>query len=345
MRVTNMKVAAPVLLILSLSGCGNVVPDLAEPGSPSSDNQQMVKEIARSVYSELETAVGCSIKKTMDNDIKFAKEFEKNWGVLTTLDLTVDELTSFGPGANIITPIIPKTVFFPKNINTGPIQQSNNLGLGGQYKQEATRHEKLSVYFDVKTLNKFFNDNNKPERQAEKCQFDGPFIPEEFKPDPPELREERTLTAGLQSPLISSELKLKDWLLTSMEIELTARHTTSSSTDAALNTFVSSHAVIQHEVKFIILTDGNITPSWKLVRVSTATSPLFDAQRTRTHDLLITFGPKAETPKPKVQEVRDLNGKVLYRVVESAGAPSGARLDVTATNADLAAEIRQSLGQ
>jgi hypothetical protein len=245
------------------------------------------------------------------------------------------------------TPILPGAVYFPYNISTGPLQQSYGFVIGAQYKQTAARHEKLSVYFDVKTLNRFFTDprNLTPETRYERCRFNGPFVPENWKPTPRELPENKTLTAGLQSPLISSELKLKEWLLASMEIERAAGNTTSGPVDATLNTFVSSHAVIQHEVKFVILTDGNITPSWKLARLSTSTLPLADAQRTRTHDLLITFGPKAETPKPKTQEVRDAQGRLLYRVVESSGTPSGARLDVTATNADLAAEIRQSLQQ
>ena len=47
------------------------------------------------------------------------------------------------------------------------------------------------------------------------------------------------------------------------------------------------------EIKFIIVTSGNVTPTWKLLRVSanTGSSPLFALGRTRTHDVIITIGP------------------------------------------------------
>jgi hypothetical protein len=49
---------------------------------------------------------------------------------------------------------------------------------------------------------------------------------------------------------------------------------------------------ISLELKFIIVSSGNATPSWKLVRVTSNTgAPLFNVGRTRTHDLIITIGP------------------------------------------------------
>jgi len=50
--------------------------------------------------------------------------------------------------------------------------------------------------------------------------------------------------------------------------------------------------IISLEEKFQIVTSGNATPSWKLVRVSANQgAPFFGAGRTRTHDLVITIGP------------------------------------------------------
>lgn len=46
------------------------------------------------------------------------------------------------------------------------------------------------------------------------------------------------------------------------------------------------------EIKFIIVTNGNVTPTWKLLRVSANTSgSLLSLGRTRTHDVIITIGP------------------------------------------------------
>jgi len=46
-----------------------------------------------------------------------------------------------------------------------------------------------------------------------------------------------------------------------------------------------------HSLKFDIVTSGNITPTWKLVRVSTTSSPLFSSSRDRTQQIIITLGP------------------------------------------------------
>ena len=47
-----------------------------------------------------------------------------------------------------------------------------------------------------------------------------------------------------------------------------------------------------YEIKFIIVTSGNVTPTWKLIQVSAnTTGTFFSTGRTRTHDLIITIGP------------------------------------------------------
>jgi hypothetical protein len=53
------------------------------------------------------------------------------------------------------------------------------------------------------------------------------------------------------------------------------------------------------EIKFIIVSNGNVTPTWKLVRVSanTGSTPLFGIGRTRTHDVIITIGPNTQEAK------------------------------------------------
>ncbi len=54
---------------------------------------------------------------------------------------------------------------------------------------------------------------------------------------------------------------------------------------------------ISIEIKFVIVSSGNVTPTWKLLRVSanTGSTPLFGMGRTRTHDLIITIGPPTQS--------------------------------------------------
>ncbi|WP_143275371.1 hypothetical protein [Bradyrhizobium canariense] len=51
--------------------------------------------------------------------------------------------------------------------------------------------------------------------------------------------------------------------------------------------------VLSYDVKFVVVSNGNVTPSWKLVSLSANSggSPFLAAGRTRTHDLILTFGP------------------------------------------------------
>jgi hypothetical protein len=50
---------------------------------------------------------------------------------------------------------------------------------------------------------------------------------------------------------------------------------------------------VTYEIKFVIVSSGNVTPTWKLVKVSANTSgTFFSTGRTRTHDLIITIGPQ-----------------------------------------------------
>ena len=50
--------------------------------------------------------------------------------------------------------------------------------------------------------------------------------------------------------------------------------------------------IISHEVNFVVVAGGNITPTWTLVTFSanTGNSPLIGATRTRTNNVLITMG-------------------------------------------------------
>ena len=131
------------------------------------------------------------------------------------------------------------------------------------------------------------------------------------------------------SPLILSDLGITDWLIDAMvnnwslyQERISSPPTPASLrkqresyrkqgfTEAEVTQIMASKAsggsgggsgngaksdTVSLEIKFIIVTSGNITPTWKLVRVSanTGSSPLFAAGRTRTHDLIITIGPKS----------------------------------------------------
>jgi hypothetical protein len=87
--------------------------------------------------------------------------------------------------------------------------------------------------------------------------------------------------------LLESDLKLKDLLFGSQTAGDTGAVNFAETARAE-----SSKNVIQHEVKFVVTSSGNITPAWKLSRIWSVnqTGIFLAALRNRTQDLLITLG-------------------------------------------------------
>jgi hypothetical protein len=56
--------------------------------------------------------------------------------------------------------------------------------------------------------------------------------------------------------------------------------------------------VFSYDMKFAVVTNASINPVWKLVNLTAGTGslPLLNLGRTRTHELVLTFGPGTNTP-------------------------------------------------
>jgi len=87
--------------------------------------------------------------------------------------------------------------------------------------------------------------------------------------------------------LLESDLKLENLLFDSQTASDTGQASFTETAQA-----VGGKNVIQHEVKFVVVSSGNVTPTWKLSRVwSVNPAGIFlSALRDRTQDLLITLG-------------------------------------------------------
>jgi hypothetical protein len=133
-----------------------------------------------------------------------------------------------------------------------PANSIFNLGLGATLSAEATRINKLNSYLLVDEL-----------RRA-RC--------------PAELRP-----GGLF--LLQSDLKLREWLFDAVVANGTG--VARLDKDKIGGPFKAN--VLSHEVKFEVLSSGNISPGWKLTTATAGAA--FSASRDRTHDLTITIGP------------------------------------------------------
>jgi hypothetical protein len=256
------KIMSKVFAFSVLSGCGTYVPEIQEPWVSPGQGEVMVQDLVKHIHCEVERAV----KGVITQDKKFAAfngervaEWLEKWGVQIALNLTVEESSNLNPGVTFNTPIIPANVAFPGLKSPISMSQMFNFGLGGTLSSDATRIDKLSTYYTVKQLL----------TEPSFCPAPG---------DPPQLS------------LLESDLRIQEWLADAVFLQGTEAADFSSK--AIESQFKQN--VISHEVKFLIVSSGNITPSWKLVRVSANPSSFFGANRTRTHDLTVTFGPNVE---------------------------------------------------
>jgi hypothetical protein len=112
----------------------------------------------------------------------------------------------------------------------------------------------------------------------------------------PTLLSQPYCTTGVQqgnenSLLVQSNLKLEEWI-----VDYLGTLGTREGQAPTLNTGALKDTVLSHDIKFDITTSGNVTPSWKLKRVTyNPTGTFFSTSRDRTHDLIITMGPGDKT--------------------------------------------------
>jgi hypothetical protein len=138
--------------------------------------------------------------------------------------------------------------------------QSRSLGLGATLSSQGTREDKFSTYWNLDKLRKF---------RGGTCDTDKPAL------------------RG-SSLLLQSELGISAWLRDRLQSER-ALPSSQIPSDAG-DTFKQD--VMSYHVKFVVISSGSVNPVWKLVRLSAGDgSTLVTANRTRTHDLLVTFGP------------------------------------------------------
>jgi hypothetical protein len=95
-------------------------------------------------------------------------------------------------------------------------------------------------------------------------------------------------------PYIQGDLKFSEWLNAALFLEETPG-TLSESVEAPYD-------VISHEIQFVVIAGGNVTPTWTLLSVTAnPIAPLLGATRTRTDDVLITMGPTVNDAAGKLR--------------------------------------------
>jgi hypothetical protein len=311
---------------LLLGGCGLSVPEIKEfwdqdfPGDPDiSKNKPPFSGTAQIEY-EIRKRIFCELKEAVMNvnqyyvtagetpaDMHFRRQMiPDSWIAQISLSLEIDESAALNPGVtfNQVMANAVKTFGVGNTVTTA---QSASLGFGATLSQTVTRTDKFDPTYSIAWL-------MKPIKSYSACH------PEN------DIFLQSGLTPAQSSPfLIESSLGIEKWLMGAMLAEdllpsqppekpakSKAKSKTGDTKTGDTKTGGAKAAVagsggggggggggglgpfsVSIEMKFVIISSGNFTPTWKLVNLSanTGSSPLFSTGRTRTHDLIITVGP------------------------------------------------------
>lgn len=261
-RAFGRKLLLSVFGASLLGGCGTYVPDVLEFWAGENDLAFKVNAIESQVQCEL----GQAIRSLIADDIRQSKQFKiprrakwlEAWGAQVTLTFVIDEKSLFNPGVTLKRPLENVITAFPVGGNvTSP--QNFSLGLGGTFSAGATRTSKVSTFHVFKN----FLNGGPTDRTCLPNRVNGDLF-------------------------VQSDLKLKEWLYAAALPGFTG-------IVAFPDKSAAGKDVITHQIKYQIVSNGGITPTWTLARVtggsSSGGSPLFGANRDRTQDLLITMGP------------------------------------------------------
>lgn len=318
MRARLFCVFVMSLAAVTITACGFSTPEIGEfadkeyPGDaasetpPVSATAQIEFEIKKRVYCELRDAVAAASRYPVSESetlssprrIQYRSLIPPGWIAQIALSLQVDESVALNPGLSV-TELMPNAIQ-KFGVQTISSPQSFNLGLGGTLSSAATRIDKFNPQYSIDFLSKEQTKNGV-------CLVgQDPF-------------ERINWATPKSSPfLIESDLGIKKWLVGAMVVnDLLPSDTVvpnsgsnrnkspTSGKKSAVADFAAAPGgtptagggvkadTVSYEIKFVIVTSGNATPTWKLIPVSAnpASAPFFSTGRTRTHDLIITIGP------------------------------------------------------
>lgn len=260
--------------ILGLNGCGLSAPEIREAWDGKDGTIQIEYGIKKRVYCDLRDGVQVANRKNQyfikdsrgkEQKVQFIPD---DWGVQVSLSLQVDETSALNPG--LVVTKLRENAITRFSSGAAPIAtgQSFSLGLGGTLSSTATRTDKFDFYYPIDFLMVEATDTDPCAKKNDQFLKNG-------------------VTPSTSSPLILSDLGIQKWISDSM-------YTNSLLPSQNPGSSAKTPDTVTLELKFVVVTSGNVTPTWRLVPVSfnSGGSPLFSTGRTRTHGLIITIGPK-----------------------------------------------------
>jgi hypothetical protein len=326
------RIARVIVIMLAAclsAGCGLVIPNIKEvwdadkpadaaPVTPRdvTGATQIEFEIKKEVYCQLKEAVSAAntipVKGGPVGSQRVIQTglIPNSWGAQVSLSLQVDETSGLSPGV-VLNQVMPNAINGFGVGNTVTTGQSFGLGFGGTLSSVATRIDKYDPYWSVAFL-------MIPDTARSICKkIDGKYV------NDPLIGH--GWTAASSSPFIlEGDLGIKDWLVGAMQVNDVLPSVGAPSGGGGGGGGNSTPDTVSYEIKFVIVSSGNITPTWKLVKVSANTAgTFFNTGRTRTHDLIITIGPGSGAQGAAAQQTHFASqiGNAVANATRSALTP------------------------
>ena len=255
-----------------MSACGTYTPEIQEFWGTAGDTNTKLLLAVKEAECEIQRAVQLVVRDDIDNVggeqkrvLAFLDDKRKGWGADVLFQFTVDEKSALTPNFAINPPLPTITSTFANKL-TASTQQSRSFSIGGALSSEGYRQDKVHVLFKLSDL----------------------VGDEKSLPAEKDLLARQCIGADANGTLfLQSDLKFYDWLKATTDLQFR------NQADFALKNGLTKDGAISHDVKFEIVSSGNVSPTWKLVQISanTGTTPLFNTSRDRIQEIIITLGP------------------------------------------------------
>jgi hypothetical protein len=256
-----------------LGGCGLYTPDIVELDNQPHATAFLINRIVDHVKCELRQAIqhahNYDIEQAALQSDKMRRIAWLDGSIAkVTIKLVVEEKGTLNPGVSF-KHLFPSEVTTFANKTSVTTPQSFSLGLGGLFSAGATRTENIDYTFVVKNHFLYNQTGLIAERECR----------------------------GYDGILLDGDLKIKDWV-----DGVTFPYYLPQNVDP------TPPDVISHEVAFVVVASGNITPTWTLVNVSANTAgSLAAAGRTKTGDVIISLGQPKAGAVDKAHDIAKLN--------------------------------------
>jgi hypothetical protein len=257
------------ILILTVplvcGGCGALVPEknllspdhIDNPETGASSGGRYEDVIVRHIVCE----IASGIWEATQNPYFYVPWLKRHdWGTSVTLTITVTEQEALNPGVSFATPLANRIFTFPSGGSvTAP--QSFSFGVGASASANATRTETIQFTYANDVLWTHAKLNANPKNGTMSC--------EDYQ----------------KGIFVAGDLKIRQFIYDKAVIATANNVSSANNGYPPFNTFTD-------DVTFIASFGGNITPTWKLARISAnTTGTLLSGSRTSTNEVIVTIGP------------------------------------------------------